>query len=102
MASVRAFRVTTAYVVWGLSVLLALGMAGAALLVALKADSAEPLWRWWLEGADAVTFGWFARPEGAWAGEPTERDTVLRWGSAALAALGTGAVAQWILRPPRR
>ena len=98
MARLQRLRTTTAYVVWGLCVLLAALLAGAALLVALKVDPATP-WGWWPEGADAVTFGWFARPEAGAVGEADVRDTVLRWGSAAGVLLVAGGVVQWLVRP---
>ena len=102
MTSVRGLRATTAYVVWGLSLLLALGLAGAALLVALKADPGNTWWGPWLRAADAITPGWFARPSGPTLAEPVGLETVFRWGAAALLVLVVGAVTQWVVRPPRR
>ncbi|GGD29521.1 hypothetical protein [Nocardioides daphniae] len=98
MAALSRLRTTTAYVVWWLCVLLALLLAGACLLVALKADPGSP-WGWWLRAADAVTFGWFARPDAGVVGGADVRATVLRWGSAAGAVLLTGGLVQWLVRP---
>ncbi|QCC77680.1 hypothetical protein [Nocardioides daphniae] len=78
MAALSRLRTTTAYVVWWLCVLLALLLAGACLLVALKADPGSP-WGWWLRAADAVTFGWFARPDAGvvwWGGRTRHRAAV--------------------------
>lgn len=100
MARVARLRAVTAYAVWTLSVLGALVLAGAALLVALKVDPSS-VWGWWLEGADLVTFGWFDRgPEPAVGGFDA-RDAVLRWGSGALALLVVGGLLQWVVRPRR-
>lgn len=100
MATPGRLRTTTAYVVWWSCALLALFLAGACLLVALKADPASP-WGWWLRAADEVTFGWFARPDAGVVGEPDVRDTLLRWGSAAAALLLLGWVFQALVRPRR-
>lgn len=96
----RGLRRGVAHAVWALAVLGALGLAGAALLVALRVDP-QSVWGWWLEAADLVTPGWFARPEGSGVAGAAVRDTVLRWGSAAGVLLAAGAVLQWVIRPSR-
>lgn len=101
MATVRGFRTATAYVLWGGSVVLALTLAGAALLVALKADPNHALWGTWTRAVETLTPGWFARPEGTSLTGGPERDGWIRWGSAAVLALVSGAVLQWVVRPRR-
>lgn len=95
-----ALRMTLAYAAWALAVLGALVLSGAAVLVALRTDP-HSAWGWWLEAADLITFGWFARRPDSVVGGGDVVDTVLRWGSAATAFLLVGAALQWVFRPAR-
>lgn len=98
MPGVGRVRRVSAYVVWALSCLGALALAGASLLVALKVDPAS-VWGWWLEAADVIAVGWFDRRPQPAIGGVDVRDTVVRWGSGAVALLGVGATLQWVVRP---
>lgn len=98
MSRTGRLRAAVAHVVWWLACLLALVLAGGALLVALRADPTS-VWGWWLEAADVVTVGWFDRGPGPAVGGGDVRETVLRWGSAAGVVLAAGVALQWLLRP---
>lgn len=100
MARVAPLRAVTAYVVWTLCVLGALVLAGGALLVALKVDPAS-VWGWWLEAAELLAVGWFDAGPAPAVGGVDVPETVLRWGSGALALLVAGGLVQWVVRPRR-
>lgn len=98
MARLTRLRAFVAHVVWWFACLLATVLACGALLVALRADPAS-VWGWWLEAVDLVTVGWFDRGPRPAVGGGDVRGTVVRWGSAAVAVLVLGFLAQWVLRP---
>ena len=88
-----------AYALWALACVLAVLLAGGALLIALKVDESSAPWSWWISGVDLVTPGWFQRPDQGAVGAVDVRPVVLRWGSGALAFLALGSAAQWVVRP---
>lgn len=101
MASVRGIRVATAYALWALCVLTALFIAGAALLVALRADPEHVVWGRWTTTAQSLLGGWGARSESVPPALGEEFGSVLRWGAVAGGVLLAGAVLQWMIRPRR-
>ena len=95
-------RTRIAQVVWLVAVVCALLLAVGALLVALDANTQNPLVRLVLDGADAVDLGLFSRRNGIkeFHGENADvKNALLNWGLAAVAYLVVGRILDRLIRP---
>lgn len=103
-AAVATARLRVAQVVWLACVLAALVLAGAALLIALKANGTNGLVKFVRHTADSIDLGVFSRKSGVFhfKGHSHSADTknaLVNYGLAAVVWLVVGRIVERIVRP---
>lgn len=99
---VNRIRTIVARVVWAICVICALILAGAALLVALKANEQNGLVQFVLDSADNVDLGVFTVENGIkeFVGKHSDiKNALLNWGLGAIAWIVIGRVLERVIRP---
>lgn len=98
---VAVVRTRIAQLIWLVAVLCALLLATGALLVALDANTGNPLVEVVLDAADALGLGVFTRANGIFTFDGTEAATksaLANWGLGAIAYLIVGRILDRVVR----